>query len=73
MTLGACSSRSRRPSASIAPLPSIGCAERVDHTAEEAVADRDRQDLAGPLDRLALLDAGEVAEDDDTDLAARRG
>ena len=44
-------------------------AERVDDAAEEAVADRDREDLAGAADRLALLDAGELAEDDDADLA----
>ena len=44
-------------------------AERADHAAEEPVADRDREDLAGPLDRLALFDLGELAEDNDTDLA----
>ncbi len=43
-------------------------AERVDDAAEEVVADRDREDLARALDGLALLDAGEVTEDDDTDL-----
>ena len=32
-------------------------AQRVDHPAEEAVADRHREDAAGPLDLLALLDA----------------
>ena len=44
-------------------------AERVDDAAEEAVADGHREDLAGTADRLALLDAGEVTEDDDADLA----
>ena len=44
-------------------------AQRVDHATEEVVTDGDRQDLAGAADRLALLDAVEVAEDDDTDLA----
>ena len=44
-------------------------AQRTDHAAEEAVADRDGQDLAGPLDLLALLDLVELAEDDDADLA----
>ena len=44
-------------------------AERADHAAEERVADGHRQHLAGPLDRLALLDAGELTEDNDTDLA----
>src|SRR6185503_19538885 len=42
--------------------------EWVDHPAQVVVSDRDREDLAGPLDRLPLLDAGEVAEDDHADL-----
>jgi hypothetical protein len=44
-------------------------AERAHHTAEERVADRHREDLAGPLDLLALFDLGELAQDDDADLA----
>src|SRR5690606_18662591 len=44
-------------------------AERVDHAAEVAVADRHREHLARAPDRLALLDARELAEHDDTDLA----
>ena len=44
-------------------------AERVHHPAQEAVADRDRQDLAGPPDLLALVDLAVVAEDDHADLA----
>jgi hypothetical protein len=44
-------------------------AERTDHAAEERVPDRDREDLASPLDLLALFDLGELAKDDDTDLA----
>ena len=44
-------------------------AQRADHAAEEAVADRHREHLAGPLDRLALFDLGELAQDDDADLA----
>ena len=44
-------------------------AERVDDAAEEAVADGDREDLAGTADRLALLDLVEVTEHDDADLA----
>ena len=44
-------------------------AQRVDDAAEVALADRDREDLAGAGDRLALLDAAELAEDDRTDLA----
>src|SRR5690606_2365533 len=43
-------------------------AERVDDAAEEGVADRHGEHLAGALDRLALLDPREVTEDDDTDL-----
>src|SRR6195952_5701877 len=42
--------------------------QRVDHAAQEVVAHRGREDLAGAPDRLALLDTGEVAEDDHTDL-----
>ena len=47
-----------------------GAAERVDHPAEEAVADRHRQHPAGVLDLVAhLLDPGGVAEDHTADLA----
>jgi hypothetical protein len=66
--VGACSSSARRPSALISPRPSIGLPERVDDAAEEGVADGHREDLAGALDLLALLDLGEVTEDDDADL-----
>ncbi len=44
-------------------------AQGVDHAAHEAVADRDREHLAGAADRLALLDLGAVAEQHDADLA----
>jgi hypothetical protein len=43
-------------------------AERVHDATEVLVADGDREDLAGALDLLALLDLGEVTEDDDADL-----
>ncbi len=43
--------------------------ERVDDTAEVAVADGHGEHLAGTADRLALLDLVEVAEHDRTDLA----
>ena len=43
-------------------------AERVDDAAEVAVADGDREHLAGAGDLLAGLDAGELAEHDDADL-----
>ena len=39
-----------------------GLAQRVDDTAEQAVADRHGQDPAGGLDRLAFLDVGALAE-----------
>ena len=69
-TEGACSlQRARISAASMSPWPSSGTPERVDHPAEEAVADRHGQDLAGPADLLALLDLGEVTEDDHADLA----
>ena len=44
-------------------------AERVDHPAEEGVADRHREDLAGAPHLLALLDPVVRAEDDRADLA----
>ena len=69
MTFGAWISSSRRSVDSMSPLPSSGRPERVDHPAEEAVADRDREHVAGPADLLALLDALRVAEDDAADLA----
>ncbi len=51
----------------MSPWPSIGWPERVDHAAEEGVADGHREHLAGALDLLALLDLLEVAEDDRAD------
>src|SRR5690606_18089756 len=44
-------------------------ADRVHDAAEVAVTDRHGEHLAGAADLLALLDAGELAEDDDADLA----
>ena len=44
-----------------------GLAEGVDDTAEHAVADRHREDAAGRLDGLALLDLVDVAEHDGAD------
>ena len=69
ITPGACSSSARRPSRGDLAEAVDRVAERVDDAAEVAVADRHREDLAGTAYRLALLDPGEVTEDDDTDLA----
>src|SRR5712691_11624461 len=43
-------------------------AERVDHAAEQALADRHVYDGAGALDGLAFLDLAVVAEDHDADV-----
>ncbi len=43
-------------------------AERVDHAAEQALADRHVDDRAGALDGLAFLDLAVVAEDHDADI-----
>src|SRR3981081_3974217 len=43
-------------------------AERVDHPAEQALADRHVHDRAGALDGLAFLDLAVVAEDHDADI-----
>src|SRR5205085_3493442 len=44
-----------------------GLAHRVDDATEEAVADGDREDLTGRLDRLTLLDVVDLAEDHGAD------
>ena len=44
-------------------------AQRVNHAAQEGVANRNRKDLAGALNALAFGDAGEVAKDNDTNIA----
>src|SRR5690625_3160955 len=49
--------------------PVQGLAERIHGAAEEGIPHRDGKDLTGAPDRLALLDATEVTQDDDADLA----
>ena len=50
-----------------------GLGQRVDDPPEEPVADGYRRHLAGAVDLLALLDARELAEDDDARCRGRRG
>ncbi len=45
-----------------------GCPERVEHAADELLADGHGHDLAGALDLVAFLELAEVAEDDGADL-----
>ena len=42
-------------------------AQRVDHPADQRLADRDAEELAGRGDRLAFVDVGVFAEDDHAD------
>ena len=55
-TVGACSSRARRVLGLDRAAPVDRVAQRVDHPAQVPVADGHREDLAGALDRLPLLD-----------------
>src|SRR6186713_1458732 len=50
------------------PLVVDRTTEAVDDATEEAVAHRHREDAAGLLDRIALLDPGGLSEDDAADL-----
>src|ERR1700741_3930764 len=50
------------------PLAVDRIAERIDHAAEQALADRHVHDGAGALDGLALLDVALAAEDHDADV-----
>ena len=49
------------------PLAVDRLTERVDDAADELVADRHRDDAAGPLDRVAFLQVGGVAEEHGAD------
>src|SRR3954462_15249578 len=74
-TVGACSSRARRAGASTGRGASAGGAHgaaaaegfapRAAPPPEEALANRNGEPLAGAADLLALLDGGEVTQDDD--------
>ena len=68
MMPGALTSTRRRSSDSIGPLAVDGIAERVDDTAEQALADWCVNDGAGALDRVAFLDVAVGAEDHDADI-----
>ena len=57
MTPGAMRSTGRVFVVAIGPLSSSGRPERVDDAAEQRLADRDLDDAAGGLDRVAFLDA----------------
>ena len=48
-------------------------AERIDHAAEQRVADRHAQQPAGAADLVAFVDLQVVAEDDDADASSLRG
>ena len=67
-TPGALNSAGRVSEVLISPLSSSGAAERVDQAAEQLVADRDLQQLAGALDGVALDDLVPVAEEHGADV-----
>ena len=61
-TPGALNSSGRVSLVSIAGPPSMAIAERIDHPADQRVADRHRHHLAGAPDRVALADLLPLAE-----------
>ena len=67
MTPGAMRSTGRVAVVAIGPLSSSGRPSGVDDATEQRLADRDLDDAAGRLDRVAFLDRGGVAEDDRAD------
>ena len=52
----------------ISPLSSSGTAERIDHAAEELLADGDLEELAGALDLVAFDDLVPLAEQHGADV-----
>ena len=68
MMPGALTSATRRSAASIGALAVDRVAERVDHAAEQALADRHVDDRAGALDHVAFADLAVGAEDHHADV-----
>ena len=68
MMPGALTSATRRSAASIGALAVDRVAERVDHAAEQALADRHVDDRVGALDDVALADVAVGAEDHHADV-----
>ena len=68
MMPGALTSATRRSVVSIGALAVDRVAERVDHAAEQRLADRHVDDRAGALDDVALADVAVGAEDHDADV-----
>ena len=67
-TPGALNSTGRKLVVSIGPRSSMRVAQRVDHTAQQGLADGHLDDVAGAADRVALLDEGVLAEQHDADV-----
>ena len=68
MMPGALTSTTRRSDDVEVAFAVDGIAEGVDHAAEQSLADRDVDDGAGALDRVALADVAVVAEQHDADV-----
>ena len=59
---GAMRSMGSRSLVSMAPLPSSGCAQRINNATDLFLADRKFHNAAGPLDRVAFFDQRGVAK-----------